>query len=704
MSHPPAISRRRLWFFRLAALLLPFVFLVVLEAALRVGGYGFDPHYFKKQLIGTEEYYVQNEDFSRLFFPVETARYPGVLRMHAVKPRGTIRIFVFGESAAMGDPEPSYGPARFMEMQLREKFPGTKFEVVNVAFTAIDSHVIVPIARECAGHEGDYWIVYMGNNEMVGPFGAATVFGRQAPPLPYVRLVTAIKRTRTGQLFAAFARKIRGEKASAASWAGMQMFLNNQIAPDSPLKKTVYRNFEKNLDDILRVGTRSGAKIVLNTVAVNLKDCPPFASQPSANGTSADAAYSEGQQLLAQGDFAGAQKQLQLACDEDALPFRTDSRENAIICETGKKYAGAGVTLFDAAGALAGQNPDKLCGSETFYEHVHFDFDGSHRLGLAWAQQLEALLPATLARSPGWLSPSECEARLGLSDWNRALVWEHMAGRLQVPPFSNQSNNGHRLDRLMARLKDLHANMNPGRAALAETNFIAQLAGNPDDFELRENHAAFLESTGDLPGAMAECQHIHELIPHDFLPYFQLGRLQNKFGKSQEAEAALRAALQVRPSLTDGWTELATALTAQGRYSEAVKALSTALAQRPQDAQIIFRTGKVYALQGNHAKAVELYQQSIKLNPANWEAHYELGAELDAAGQLEGAVAEFGEAARLRPDYSRAHFNHGVLLAKTGRLDDAQQEFETTLRLEPGYKNAQDSLAKIQQLKLQRSQ
>ena len=52
--------------------------------------------------------------------------------------------------------------------------------------TAINSHAVLPIARECARHEGDLWIVYMGNNEMIGPFGAISVFGSQAPPLWYV--------------------------------------------------------------------------------------------------------------------------------------------------------------------------------------------------------------------------------------------------------------------------------------------------------------------------------------------------------------------------------------------------------------------------------------------------------------------------------------------------------------------------------------
>ena len=58
----------------------------------------------------------------------------------------------------------------------------------------------------------------------------------------------------------------------------MQMFAKNQVRQDDPRMPTVYAHFQRNLDDILRMGVDSGAKIVLSTVASNLKDCPPFGS------------------------------------------------------------------------------------------------------------------------------------------------------------------------------------------------------------------------------------------------------------------------------------------------------------------------------------------------------------------------------------------------------------------------------------------
>ena len=187
--------------------------LAALEAVLRLAGCGYPTSLFEKARLAGKECLLNNEKFSLRFFPPELARWPNPLMMEPVKPAGACRIFIFGESAAQGDPEPAFGAGRYLEVLLRERYPGVKFEVVNVAFTAINSHVIVPIARECAGYQGDLWIIYMGNNEMIGPFGAATVFGAKAPPWPVVRLGLALQTTRAGQLLMELSRKFKGHAA-----------------------------------------------------------------------------------------------------------------------------------------------------------------------------------------------------------------------------------------------------------------------------------------------------------------------------------------------------------------------------------------------------------------------------------------------------------------------------------------------------------
>jgi len=725
-------SRRRLWLLRFTLPLLPFFLLGLLEVSLRLGGYGYDPHFFKRLKIGGEEFFVQNENFSARFFPKELERHPGPLRFPARKAPGAFRIFILGESAAMGDPAQSFAPDRFLEALLRHKYPGRQFEVINTAFTAINSHAILPIARECAAHEGDLWIIYMGNNEMVGPFGAATVFGSQAPSLPYARLILGLQRLRAGQWLMELGRHWADPRTPATAWGGMGMFLRNQIAPDDSRKETVYRNFQINLHDIARAGINAGAKVLLNTVAVNLKDSPPFASisgrhLSAADRASIDQLYTNGMRALAQTDFAkaaeffaraaqrdarsaelqfhwgecllaqtngaDARAHFQLACDYDALPFRADSSINAAIRAEGEKLGNEPCILFDAAAALGARGGTGIPGQETFYEHVHFDFDARYELGLAWAEQIEPLLGRN---TNAWLSLAACNQSLGLSAWNRAQVIHVMLERMETPPLSLQPNHLRRREALEARINRLAAQMTADNAAKTRRTFLRMLEQRPDDYFLHQEFAVFLELVGDRSAAVAEWRRFRELLPQDFLGYYAAGRLLNAQQRYAQAEALLRFALAMRPGRTDGWLELGNALALQDKPAEALPCYSMALKQDPQSPQTFLRRGQALARLNRHAEAMESYRAAIQLNPADGSAHRELGVELAATGDSAAAGKEFGEAARLNPDHAATRFSFGAWLMNQSHWEEAQREFEAVVRLEPGNLPAQTNLAFLQ--------
>ncbi len=718
--------------FRGVLLLLPFFLLAAAEICLRLAGYGYNPDFFKRITIGGADFFVQNEDFSFRFFPKNMVRNPGPLRFPAHKAPGTFRVFILGESAAMGDPAESFAPDRYLETLLREKYPGRKFEVINTAITAIDSHVILPIARECAAREGDLWIIYMGNNEMVGPFGAATVFGRQAPMLSYARLVTAAQKLRLGQWFTEWGRRFAGRDQAGTAWGGMEMFLSNQIPPGSPMRETVYQNFQKNLDDIVRAGINSGATVLLDTVGVNLRDCPPFASLPgrtlapaehadfealytnclqaiaqrqwdAAGGRFAQAArlddqwaelqYQWAECLLAQTNLAEARTHFQLACDDDALPFRADSRINAAIRTEPQKMKNDRLIVCDAAKVLADSTATGICGDETFFEHVHFDFDARYRLARVWAEQIEPMFPRT---TNGWISQAECEQRLGLSPWNRSQVIHFMVERMQVPPLSSQVNNEERQGALESRIKSELIQANRDQAGRTRQNFEQLLAQRPDDFFLRENYAVFLELSGDVPAATAQWEHFRDLLPQDPLGYFEAGRLLVRQQHCAEAETLLRQTLAIRPSRTDGWIELGNALALQQKYTEALDCFATALKQDPRDPQTFLRRGKVLAHLNRHEEALASYRAGLALNPADGLTHHELALELVAAGQVDAAGPEFRQAAQLIQDNLAVRFDYGAWLLRKQLWPEAQREFEAVLRLEPGNLRAQKHLAWLQ--------
>ena len=206
----PTLSAGRKWAFRLIALVcIPLLALGGLEGALRLAGYGYNTSFFDTSYIGHQRFLVDNENFSLRFFPPAAGALAQPHLDGGPQTHQHVPDFRSGRIGGQGRPEPAYGAARYLEVLLRERYPDEHFEVINVAITAINSNVILPIARACARQDGDLWIIYMGNNEMVGPFGAATVFGAKAPPWWLIRLNLAVQQTRVGQLITSLARKLR---------------------------------------------------------------------------------------------------------------------------------------------------------------------------------------------------------------------------------------------------------------------------------------------------------------------------------------------------------------------------------------------------------------------------------------------------------------------------------------------------------------
>jgi len=184
----------------------------VMEMALRISGYGYSPHFARRvTLPNGEKIWRENRWCTAPFFSPALVRRPLPFRLTEKKAPGTYRIFVLGSSAAMGDPEPSFSFARILESMLRSAYPGTRFEVVNAAITAINSHIVRGIAEDCARLEPDLFIVYEGHNEVIGPFGPAGVFTSFLRHESLIRAVIWLKGTRTGQLISALGRALKGE-------------------------------------------------------------------------------------------------------------------------------------------------------------------------------------------------------------------------------------------------------------------------------------------------------------------------------------------------------------------------------------------------------------------------------------------------------------------------------------------------------------
>jgi tetratricopeptide (TPR) repeat protein len=578
-----------------AAVVVPLLFFVLVELGLRATGIGHSTTFFQEREIEGTDYLIPNRLFTHRFFPSALARAPLPFRMLTDKPTGAYRIFLFGESAAYGDPEPAYGMGRFLEALLEIRYPGTEFEVICSAITAINSHVILPMARESRRHDGDLWIIYMGNNEMVGPFGAGTIFGEQAPRRSFVKTLLLIRSTRLGQLLTRVAENVGQQQGGPESWGGIEMFLENKLGHDDPGRLQAYRNFKGNLHEIVDIAHRSGIPVLLSTVASNLRDGAPFVSM-HAQLTEAQVAvwnqhYRTGQDLESRGLFdealgsyeaaalidgqhaelhyrmarchlaigrsGAALAAFAMARDLDALAVRADTRINRIILDAIEHYQEHDLIGLDAAEMLAGQLPDGILGQETFYDHVHFTVEGNFRLARLMA---DAIGPRFFP-TPGNAMDADtefqaCADRLAFSLWDQKRVWNVTLERLSVPPFTTQSSHASTIAYFQERMLEVDKRTTRASWGEVERDYERALSRHPDDTLIRWNYAQFLERSGRLAEAIVQGQGVCKRLPEIAWPHFFVGSLMAKEGRLREAVQYLRRALEIEPDVPFARQEL----------------------------------------------------------------------------------------------------------------------------------------------------
>jgi tetratricopeptide (TPR) repeat protein len=721
----PLPSRRRKWLFRLAvAVLSPMVFLAVLEAGLRLGGYGY-PTCF---LIGPDAkgVYTSNPNFARRFFPAALARKPEACFLSG-KPAGTVRIFLLGSSAAQGVPDPSFGVGRILEVMLRERHPALKFEVVNAAMTAINSHVARQIARDCAAHQPDLFVVYMGNNEVVGPYGPGTVFQQWSPSLTFIRANAGLKATRVGQLLAEATGWLGCHKASPSEWRGMEMFLDNPVTADDPRLPAVYENFRQNLRDICAVAHRAGAGVILSTVAVNLQDCPPFASlhrsglspEESAKWDSlyqagiaaekkgrhleaiakyeeaaridnrfAELRYRLGRCLAGLNRHKEAREQFASARDLDVLRFRADSRINATIREVAVEQKAAGAHLVDAEQSVASSElaSGDMPGANLFYEHVHFTFDGNCLLATAMLSEVEAALPQLSASSDETPVPSRdrCAELLVLTPWDEYEMAEVMTNMTSRPPFTAQLGHAARQALAEKQAAELGSFARTPRAIeTAVAAYEAALEKMPSEWQFHYRFGKVAMACGQYKLAAEHLRAVQRQIPWEASVCNLLGEAVQGCGRPDEAIALFQKAVQIDPGFAEGHSNLGVLLANSGRRDEAIGEYRRALEIDPQFAMAYYNLGIVLGNCKQIDEAIDQYQHALKIDPRLTLAHCNLANLLSERGRFDEAVAHLEKALEIDPRSILARTILGNLFRSRGRLDEAITQFQKAVDIEP---------------------
>ncbi|HVM61547.1 MAG TPA: tetratricopeptide repeat protein [Verrucomicrobiae bacterium] len=132
-------------------------------------------------------------------------------------------------------------------------------------------------------------------------------------------------------------------------------------------------------------------------------------------------------------------------------------------------------------------------------------------------------------------------------------------------------------------------------------------------------------------------------------------------------------------------------------YRSALAIWSDTAAKRPGNWRAFTELGTALAADGRPAEAVANYQRAVQLRPDYAMAWANWGVALGMEGKLDDAVTKLEKAIELNPRSAYAHYNLGLAFSKQGRPTLANAQFHEALRVDPSFTQAR---ARLEQAKI----
>jgi len=703
----------------------PMLFLLGSELLLALMGYGRPQHFFIAWQDRDRTVHLTNHHYCEHFVPRHLSRMPEYTVL-GPKPKGTRRIFVLGGSAAYGDPEPAFGFCRQLEVLLNTVSENRQYEVINAAVTAMNSHVARRIARDCLDHDPDLFIVYMGNNEVVGPYGPPTL-----PSTLYARLgfinasMTFKQRSRLGQLMGQIAETLGSSEGHRRQWQGMEFFLTAQLRADDPKLRHCRRHFKRNLRDIVTTAHARKVQTLLCTVPVNLRACPPFGSlhdprlsaerqaewqhhfeagcehqqtgawqaalaayeqAASLDHTFADLVYCQAQCLEALGCIDEARDAYGRARDLDTLRFRASSDINTAIRTLASELAPQGAQLFDLERALRETFETPILGDGCLIDHVHLSVRGNFLAARAALDVIHRCFP-----DDAWTDIGPLETLFAafatdlLYDYqqpNRLALL--MYRRKTLPPFVGQLNH----DREMERLREaLYRGRDATQAkSLSEAEIRTALRHRPHDPYLQQRYGAFLLAEERTHKAIDLYETFLQAHPYNMTLRLELAPLYAAKGATEKALDLLTSRQSpYRYSRKEALLALAVRLVKMGRPHQAESLYHDCLKMDPDSIDALINLAVIAGKRGAQDKEKGYLDRALILAPDYPSALINLGNHHARGGHPDLALSLFARAVEADPYNHLAHIGLGIQTVAAGHVDEGITHVIEAVKLKPDF-------------------
>lgn len=431
----PLTPGRRL-LFTVITVSLPILLIVAAELVLRWFGWGGYPPFFRevgKLPSGAALCLVEPAASKPYFFANPTRPgYAEQTNFLMPKPEDTVRIFLIGESAAKGYPQPrNLSMASFLRAMLSDVWPDKRIEIIDTGTTAVASFPLVYLVRDALQFDPDLFIFYTGNNEFFGAYGTASINAAGSLPPWALRLMRAARGLALVQVLDGWLYGKTDENRTLME----QMIGRTFIPADSTLRESAARNLAANLGTMLDDLKAAGVPAVVCTTASNESGLAPLgeddtegldedqlkelrrllgearlAAERDNHGHAvhllrqatqlaprhAQARFLLGKVLAAAGQPELARTAFLEARDLDTMPWRPISLTEQAVRNTALTK---GAVLCDVADIFRRETPDGATGWDLLDDHVHLSLAGQARAARSMVGAM-ANLPAPLQLTP----------------------------------------------------------------------------------------------------------------------------------------------------------------------------------------------------------------------------------------------------------------------------------------------------------------
>ena len=526
-------TKSRLLLFRLIALLVSFLILVLLEIILRITGYGHDLHLFIEKQNDKSCWVMNPYASDRYFTDSENATVGNTEPFKKHKIPGTFRIFVLGESTTIGFPYGHNGSFhRWLQYRLMHTFPDKDIEIINVSLTAVNSYTVLEFGREITKYDPDAVLIYVGHNEYYGALGVGSTshlgnnqfLVREIIRLRGLRLIQLMGNTISG-----ITKKFTGKKINEDEGLMIRMPADQRIPYGSRKYEMGIRQFDYNINKVCQLFSEKKIPVFISNLVSNEKDLKPFISDSTNANISALFQYQQAQLAYNRVDFMSAKQLFVKAKDLDLLRFRAPEEMNSIIIKITKKYPG--VYLVDTKSVFEQHSPHGILGNETILEHVHPNLYGYALLSDAFFQSFK-------------------QHNIIDTEWKDEMSFDQLIQ--QMPIMKIDSLKGQYLIYCMKKAWPFNNN-NSGdfqwgssmESNIAENMTLEKISWNEAMSELLE----YYKKTNDLRGGLKVTEAMILEYPMILPNYYAAVNYCEKLRYQKEAVAYLKKAFRLKPDV-----------------------------------------------------------------------------------------------------------------------------------------------------------